>query len=158
MHRKRLGITGKHGDHPSVSHSSGATLCNPTYCSPLGSSVHGILQARILKLSSPWDLPNSGIEPGSPALQGDSLLSEPRKHLESQESTETIQGDVFSLEKELSFWFLFSVQQLRQLCELYKWPLRLENDTVVSGVKGKEVSFILTTSQRLTLQHNRACH
>ena len=26
---------------------------------------------------SPWDLPNPGIEPGSPALQADSLLSEP---------------------------------------------------------------------------------
>jgi len=25
----------------------------------------------------PWDLPNSGIEPMSPVLQGDSLLSEP---------------------------------------------------------------------------------
>ena len=26
------------------------TLCNPIYCSPPGSSVHGILQARILEL------------------------------------------------------------------------------------------------------------
>ena len=26
------------------------SLCNPTDCSPLGSSVHGISQARILKL------------------------------------------------------------------------------------------------------------
>ena len=26
---------------------------------------------------SPWDLPNPGIEPGSPTLQADSLLSEP---------------------------------------------------------------------------------
>ena len=25
-------------------------LCNPMYCSPPGSSVHGILQARILEL------------------------------------------------------------------------------------------------------------
>ena len=25
------------------------TLCDPMYCSPPGSSVHGILQARILK-------------------------------------------------------------------------------------------------------------
>ena len=25
------------------------TLCNPVDCSPLGSSVHGILQARILE-------------------------------------------------------------------------------------------------------------
>ena len=43
-------------------------------CSPLGSSVHGILQARILGVllrPLPGDLPNSGIEPvtlKSPAL------------------------------------------------------------------------------------------
>ena len=57
----------------------------PTVCDPMdpwipGSSVHGILQARTLKwLAIPFsrgDLPNLGIEPGSPALQADSLLSE----------------------------------------------------------------------------------
>ena len=39
----------------------------------------GILQARILEwvASSPGDLPDPGIEPGSPALQADSLTSEP---------------------------------------------------------------------------------
>ena len=52
------------------------TLCNPTDCSLAGSSVHGILQARILEwfaISSPEDLPDPGIEPWSPALQADSL-------------------------------------------------------------------------------------
>ena len=40
--------------------------------------MHGILQARILKpFPSPGDLPNPWIEPNSPALQADSLLSEP---------------------------------------------------------------------------------
>ena len=82
---------------------SHATLCDPKDCSPPGSSVCGILQARILELPSPGDLPNPGVEPGSPALQAGSLLSEPRSILESQESVETIQGHVFSLEKELSF-------------------------------------------------------
>ena len=45
-----------------------------------GSSVHGILQARIwngLPFPSPMDLPDSGIKPGSPVLQANSLLSEP---------------------------------------------------------------------------------
>ena len=46
-----------------------------------GSSVHEILQARILKwvlpCLSPGDLPNPGIEPESPTLQADSLPSEP---------------------------------------------------------------------------------
>ena len=50
------------------------TLCNPMDCSPPGSSVHGILQARILD----WYLLHPGIKPGSPALQVDSLPSEPR--------------------------------------------------------------------------------
>ena len=52
------------------------TLCNPVNCSPPGSSVHGILQVRILEwVASPplADLSNSGIEPKSllsPALAG----------------------------------------------------------------------------------------
>ena len=50
-------------------------------CSLPGSSVHEILQARILEglviSVSQRDLPNPGIEPGSPALQADSLPSEP---------------------------------------------------------------------------------
>ena len=33
----------------SVSHSSWPALCDPMDCSPADSSVHGILQARILK-------------------------------------------------------------------------------------------------------------
>ena len=56
------------------------TLCDPMDCNPPGSSVHGILQARILKqvaTPSPGDLPDPGIKPGSPALRIDSLLSEP---------------------------------------------------------------------------------
>ena len=47
---------------------------------PTGSSVHEILQARILKWvaipSSPEDLPDAGIKPRSPALQADYLPSE----------------------------------------------------------------------------------
>ena len=56
------------------------TLCDPMDCSLSGPSVHGILQARVLEwiaISSSGDLPYLGIEPGSPALQADSLLSEP---------------------------------------------------------------------------------
>ena len=56
------------------------TLCNPTGCSPPGSSVHEIFQARNwseLPFPSPGDIPNPGIEPTSPALQADSLPFEP---------------------------------------------------------------------------------
>ena len=44
------------------------TLCNLTDCSPPGSSVHGILQARILEwvaMSSSRDLPDPETEPTS---------------------------------------------------------------------------------------------
>ena len=56
------------------------TLCDSMDCSPPGSSVHGILQARILQwvaIPSPGDLPNPGVKPWSSALQVDSLPSEP---------------------------------------------------------------------------------
>ena len=52
------------------------TLCNPTDCSPPGSSVCGLLQARILK----WvaiSFSSGSSQPSSPALQADSILSEP---------------------------------------------------------------------------------
>jgi len=49
-------------------------------CSLLGSSIHGILWARILEwvaFPSPGDLPEPRLKPRSPALQADSLPSEP---------------------------------------------------------------------------------
>ena len=55
------------------------TLCNPIDCSLPGSSVHGILQARIpewVTMPSPGNLPDPGIKPGSPALEADALTSE----------------------------------------------------------------------------------
>ena len=45
------------------------TLCDPIDCSPPGSSVHGIFQARILEwvaFPPPEDLPNPEMEPESP--------------------------------------------------------------------------------------------
>ena len=59
---------------------SSLTLRDPEECTMLASSVHGILQARILKwVAIPFsrDLSNPGIKPGSLALQVDSLPSEP---------------------------------------------------------------------------------
>ena len=55
------------------------TLCDLMDCSLPGSSVHGILQARIwsgLPFPSPGDLPDPRIEPRSPALEADSLPTE----------------------------------------------------------------------------------
>ena len=56
------------------------TLCNPMDCSLPGFSVHGIFQAGILEwvaIPSLGDLPDPEIEPGSPTLQADTLLSQP---------------------------------------------------------------------------------
>ena len=55
------------------------TLCDPMDCNLPGSSVHGILQQEYwngLPFSPPGDLRDPGTEPGSPALQMNSLLSE----------------------------------------------------------------------------------
>ena len=56
------------------------TLCDPVDYSPPGSSVHGILQARILEwvaISFSRGLSDPGVEPRSPVLQADALTSEP---------------------------------------------------------------------------------
>ena len=58
-------------------------------------SILGILQARILEwvaISFSRDLPDPGIDPLSPALQADSLLSEPsRKPKEKKDTPPTPQ-------------------------------------------------------------------
>ena len=59
---------------------SSPTLCDPMDCSLPGSSVHGIFQARVLKwvaISFSRGSSQRGIKPWSPALQADTLLSEP---------------------------------------------------------------------------------
>ena len=68
-------------------------------CSLPGSPVYGLLQARTLEngntglpFPSPRDLPDPGIEPGSPALQGDSLPSEPPGKLSLQDILTTLQS------------------------------------------------------------------
>ena len=60
-----------------------STLCDLIDCSLPSSSVHGILQVRVLEWVAssfskvPGDLPNPGTKPGCPALQADSLPTEP---------------------------------------------------------------------------------
>ena len=49
-----------------------------------GSSVHGVLQARILEwgaIPPPWDLPDPGMEPTSPAWPGRLFTVEPLVHM-----------------------------------------------------------------------------
>ena len=64
----------------SESEVAQSTLCDPVDCSLPGSSVHGILQARILEwvaISFSRGSSHPGMEPWSPALQADVLTSEP---------------------------------------------------------------------------------
>ena len=55
--------------------------CDPMDCSSPGFSVHGYSPGKNIKSGlpcpPPGDLPNPGITPTSPALQVDSLLTEP---------------------------------------------------------------------------------
>ena len=56
------------------------TVCDAKDCSLPGSFVHGFSRQEYwsgLPCPPPGDLPNPGIEPRSPTLQADSLLSEP---------------------------------------------------------------------------------
>ena len=58
------------------------TLCDPMDCSPPGLSVHGILRGKNTavgsqSLSDLEDLPDPGIKSKYPAVQADSLPSEP---------------------------------------------------------------------------------
>ena len=76
-------------EQPCVHEQSCLTLCSPMDCGSLGSSVHAILQARILGLvaiSSFNNLPDPGIEPMSfvsPALAGGFFTTEPLESLDS---------------------------------------------------------------------------
>ena len=57
------------------------TLCDPMDYSLRHSSVHGIFQARVLEwvaISSPGNLPDPTIKPGSPTLRAEALPSEPQ--------------------------------------------------------------------------------
>ena len=57
-----------------------STLCDHVNYRQPGFPVHGILQTRILKwvdCPPPGDPPDPGIEPASPALQANSLTTEP---------------------------------------------------------------------------------
>ena len=67
----------------SVVAQSCRTLCESMDCSPSDSSVLGNSPSKKeywsgLPFPSPGDLPDPGIEPGSPALQADALPSEPQ--------------------------------------------------------------------------------
>ena len=86
------------------------TLCHPMDCSPLGSSVHGIFQARVLEwvaISFRGSF-QPGIEPGSPALQADAFLFFIFNHLSNQGSLESWGHKEFDTTKQLTLTLFFS--------------------------------------------------
>ena len=98
------------------------TLCDPVDCSLLGSSVHGILQARILEgvvfpFSRGFSQP--GLEPTSPTLLADSSLSEPPgKPNNTEVGSLSILEEIF-LTQESNRGLLHCRQILYQLSYLY---------------------------------------
>ena len=90
------------------------TLSEPTACSPPGSSVHRILQTRILEWVAMPSTRGSS-EPRSLSLQADSLLSEPPGKPKNTRvgSLSLLQG-IFPTQ-ELNWGFLHCRQILYQL-------------------------------------------
>ena len=73
------------------------TLCDPMDCSLPGSFVHGFSRQEYwsgLPFPSPGDLPNPEIEPWSPALQADTLPSEPPGLNPSPKVTNILQDQI----------------------------------------------------------------
>ena len=81
------------------------TLCDPMDCSLPGSSVHGDSPGKNtavgLTCPPPEDLPNPGSEPRSPALQADSLPSEPpgKPSVTSADAQKTLNHDMAKRQK-----------------------------------------------------------
>ena len=72
-------------------------LCDPLDCSPPGSSVHGISQARILEwiaISFSGDVPNPGIEP---VLAGRFFTTEPIKRKIRQSKIQGVDGTGYKM-------------------------------------------------------------
>ena len=80
------------------------TLCNPMDCSLPGSSLHGILQARILEWVAIFLLQGifltQGLEPRSSAFKADALTSEPPGHTNNtkQKKLVNIRDDRFEIQ------------------------------------------------------------
>ena len=109
--------------------------------SPLGSSVHGVLQARILEwvaMPSSRNLPNPGIEPAPPALQADSLPAElSRKPFAHRSALYILTDRLFCCVDKM----------------LYSWKHSSERGNLCAG--GKPVALTKEASQGLA---SAQCH
>ena len=115
------------------------TLSDPVDCSPPGSSIHGIFQARVLEWGaiafSRGVLINPGIEPRSLTLQMDSLPAEPQvKYKNTEVGSLSLLQQLF-LTQESNWGLLHYRRILYQLSyqgSLYsvKVPIILEKEMV----------------------------
>ena len=136
-------------------------FATPMACSLSGFSVHGIFQQEYwsgLPFPSPGDLPNPGIELGSPTLQADALVSEPlgkSKHLHNYPELKDYKYMIstFTRWNTIQQW---NESQVHRLCTYCRIPLnktlwknqRAQNRPVVVREWGKRG----LTRKR---QHNR---
>ena len=126
------------------------TLCDPMDCSPLGSSVHEILRARILEwVAIPFsrDPPDPGTKPRSPALRADSLPSEPLGKPQFAWGRTKL---TYSL--AIKIWtlrLLWGAQSIQPLCGAPAWlqPIyRRKNE--LSAWKGRPSLLLLLTTEQ----------
>ena len=117
-----------------------------------GSSVHGILQARILAwvaIPSPGDLPNPGTEARSPALQADSL---PTK-LKEAPCYQSSRGEFATTEIDIQmfvFWWAFEFEILwisfsHFYCAFIILVLIWKNFVYINSFSFSHLPFILLT-------------
>ena len=81
-------------------------LCDPMDCSPLGPSVHGISQARILEsvaISFSRDLPDSGIDPCLLYWEEDFFTKEPLKKTK-EDTLARMKKRKKKMHSNLNFW------------------------------------------------------
>ena len=113
------------------------TLCHPMDCSPPGSSLHGIFQARILEwvaISFSRGLPDPGIEPRSPSLQADALTSEPPGNSRKVQINSLLSTFPETSSNSVAPWYLLSVTVVdsflgnkaatSMICKIH-WQLKL---------------------------------
>ena len=130
------------------------TPCAPMNCSPPGSPMHGIHQARTLAwvaMPSSGDRPDPGMEPGSPALQAASLPSEP-----PGKPDWTVKWP----KKEIVFWFgvhqaqLLVRMRLEGVREVFRWLSWKSQDSRCSR-SSEPLATYLSLSE--AFPHNPCC-
>ena len=103
-------------------------LCGPMDCSPPGSSIHGIFQARVLE----WvaiSFSRGSSQPRGPALQGDALPSRPPGQTHRKEP-----GPTCSYRVRVS---LYGVPEAGSSCELVQCACQHRGHTCQSLREGQ---------------------